>query len=164
MKPVDPEDMHRNTRRVVDAAAAAGLDIEPVQFDEHTRTADDAARAIGVSVGQIVKSLVFLVDGDPVLALVSGDKMLDEEKLAVAARGDHVARADANQVREATGYPVGGVAPFGHATPLSIYVDRTLLDHDVLWAAAGTPNCNFALSPSDLLAGTAGALADLARE
>lgn len=156
--------MHRNTVRVVEAATAAGLSIEPIEFDEHTRTADDAARAIGVEVGQIVKSLVFLVDDEPVLALVSGDKQLDEAKLALAARGERVGRADADRVREATGYPVGGVAPIGHATPMRIFVDRTLLDHDVVWAAAGTPNCNFSADPSDLLGATGGALADLTRD
>jgi Cys-tRNA(Pro) deacylase len=155
--------LHKNTRRVLEAAAAAGLDVEPRQFDEHTRTAEDAARAIGVTVGQIVKSLVFLVDGVPVVALVSGDNQLDERKLAAAAGGATVERADANAVRAATSYPVGGVPPLGYPEPLRVFIDEALLQHDVVWAAAGTPHCNFAASPADLVRVTEGVVGDLAK-
>ncbi|HVM09234.1 MAG TPA: YbaK/EbsC family protein [Acidimicrobiales bacterium] len=155
--------MHKNARRVVEAARELGLDIEPQEFDEHTRTAEDAARTIGVTVGQIVKSLVFLVDDLPVLALVSGDNLLDEAKLAAAAGGGEVTRADANKVREVTGYPVGGVPPLGHAQPLRVFVDEDLCRHDVVWAAAGTPHCNFSIAPADLVRATGGAVCQLAR-
>jgi Cys-tRNA(Pro) deacylase len=154
--------LHRNAERVVAAARDLGLSIEPREFDEGTRTADDAARAIGVPVGAIVKSLVFLVDGEPVVALVSGANMLDEHKLALAAGGSDVSRADANQVRAATGYPVGGVPPLGHATALRVFVDEELLAYAELWAAAGTPHCNFAISPADLTRATGGGVHDLA--
>lgn len=162
--------MHKNVRRVVDAARALGLEIAPREFDEHTRTAEDAARTIGVELGQIVKSLVFLAGDEPVLALVSGDNFLDERKLAEAAGGADgsaddvmVERPDATVVREVTGFPVGGVPPIGHLRPLRVFVDEDLRRFDELWAAAGTPHCNFAISPADLVRVTGGAVVDLAR-
>jgi Cys-tRNA(Pro) deacylase len=147
----------------VDAARALGLEIEPREYDEHTRTAEDAARTIGVTVGQIVKSLVFLVDEEAVLALVSGDNLLDESKLATAAGGRDVNRPDANKVRDVTGYPVGGVPPLGHNETLRVFIDRDLLGYDEVWAAAGTPHCNFPVAPDDLVRATGGAVVDLAR-
>jgi prolyl-tRNA editing enzyme YbaK/EbsC (Cys-tRNA(Pro) deacylase) len=157
--------LHRNAVRVVEAARALGLEIAPREFPDGTRTADDAAQAIGVSVAQIVKSLVFVVDGDPVLALVSGANMLDEAKLGALAGVERgaVVRADAEAVRAATGYPVGGVPPLGHATPLRVFVDEDLLAFDEVWAAAGTPHCNFAASPAALVRVTGGVVGDLAR-
>lgn len=155
--------MHRNVVRVVEAAARLGLPIEPREFDESTRTAAEAAAAIGVPVGAIVKSLVFGVDDDVVVALVSGDNALDEVKLAAAAGGTKAHRVDADTVRQATGFPVGGVPPFGHATDLAVYVDEDLLGHEVVWAAAGTPHVNFAAAPKDLVRATGGVLADIAR-
>ncbi|HEX2850286.1 MAG TPA: YbaK/EbsC family protein [Acidimicrobiales bacterium] len=155
--------MHRNVTRVVEAGRALGFEVHPREFPEGTRTADDAARAIGVAVGQIVKSLVFVVDGAPVVALVSGDNLLDEHKLATVAGGSRAARADADTVREATGYPVGGVPPFGHRDVLRVFVDEDLLGYDELWAAAGTPHVNFSIEPSDLVRVTGGTVADLAR-
>ena len=110
--------VHRNVRRVVDAAARPGSTIAPVRFPDGTKTAADAAAAIGVDVGQIVKSLIFAVDGEVVLAYVSGANQLDETKLAAAAGGPQCRRVDADAVREATGFPIGGVPPFGHATTL----------------------------------------------
>ena len=141
--------MHRNVRRVVDAGAALGLTISPRSFPEGTKTAVDAAAAIGVEVGQIVKSLVFLVDGSPVMALVAGDNRLSESKLSAACGGGAVARADADAVRAATGFPIGGVPPLAHDLP--VYVDETLLRWDVVWAAAGTWTDNFAIAPRDLV-------------
>lgn len=156
--------LHRNAQRVVDAGAALGFTVDVHEFPDGTRTADDAARAIGVEVGQIVKSLVFLADGVPVVALVSGSNQLDEAKLAAAAAGaSTTGRASAEQVREATGYPVGGVPPFGHVTPLRTFVDRDLLAYDVVWAAAGTPHLNFPTAPAELVRVTGGVVGDLAR-
>ena len=152
--------MHRNVRSVVEAAAAIGVTIEPRAFPEGTKTAADAAAAIGVEVGQIVKSLVFLVDGAPVMALVAGDNRLSERKLAAACGGGVVGRADADAVRAATGFPIGGVPPLGHSLP--VYVDETLLRWDVVWAAAGTWTDNFAISPSDLVRVSGGRVVDLA--
>jgi Cys-tRNA(Pro) deacylase len=153
--------MHPNVVRVHQAASALGLEIEIRAFPEGTRTADDAARAIGVEVGQIVKSLVFLVDDAPVMALVSGSNRLDEQRLAAAMDGTSVGRADADAVRSATGFPIGGVPPFGHSTPLRTVVDEDLLQHEVIWAAAGTPHDNFAIAPADLVRATAGTVAAL---
>jgi Cys-tRNA(Pro) deacylase len=155
--------LHRNARRVVDAAAALGLDIDVHEFPDGTRTAEDAARAIGVEVGQIVKSLVFLADGEPVVALVSGANQLDEAKLALAAGASSTGRASAERVREATGFPVGGVPPLGHANELATFVDVDLLAFDEVWAAAGTPHLNFAITPTELARVTGGRVCDLAR-
>lgn len=153
--------MHPNVVRVSDAAAALGLDLAHAEFPEGTRTAADAAAAIGVEVGQIVKSLVFLLDGQPVMALVSGANRLDEARLATALGGAVVERADAAVVREATGYAIGGVPPFGHATALPLAVDEDLLAYDEVWAAAGTPRDVFPIAPSALLEATGGTVARL---
>ncbi|MEX1105310.1 MAG: YbaK/EbsC family protein, partial [Ilumatobacteraceae bacterium] len=119
-------DLHPNVVRVVEAAAQRGLAIEPRRFPDGTKTALDAAAAIGVDVGQIVKSLIFAVDGAVVLAYVSGANQLDEKKLAAAAGGTKCKRVDADAVREATGFPIGGVPPFGHTTHLRIFIDPDL--------------------------------------
>src|SRR5687767_8241067 len=124
-------------QQVADAARALGLEVEVREFPQGTRTADDAAAAIGCDVAQIVKSLVFVVDDHPVIALVGGADRLDERKLAGVAGGTEVRRANAEEVRAATGYAVGGVPPFGHATDLRCFVDGALLAHEVVWAAAG---------------------------
>jgi Cys-tRNA(Pro) deacylase len=154
--------VHRNVTAVAEAAAALGLAIEPREFPDGTRTAADAAAAIGVELGQIVKSLVFAVDGQLVVALVSGSNRLDEHKLAAAAGGATAARVDADAVRDATGFPIGGVPPFGHRTPLPVFVDTDLLRYDEVWAAAGTPHVNFAITPDDLVRATGAIQADLA--
>lgn len=156
--------MHANARRVVDAANARGLEVEISEFPEGTRSADDAARAVGASVDQIVKSLVFVVDGRPVMALVSGANRLDPAKLAAAIGTEPTAveRADADTVRRATGYPIGGVPPFGHSEELPTYIDDSLLSHQSVWAAAGTPNHVFELTPPQLVQASGGTTADLA--
>src|SRR6187399_2917147 len=120
------EPVHRNVRRVIDAGRAAGIDVEPVRFPEATKTAADAAAAIGCDVGQIVKSLIFAVDGEVVLAYVSGSNQLEERKLAVAAGGLECQRVDADLVRERTGFPIGGVPPIGHITELRVFIDPDL--------------------------------------
>jgi prolyl-tRNA editing enzyme YbaK/EbsC (Cys-tRNA(Pro) deacylase) len=142
----------RSEERVAAAAVSLGLDVEVRTFPDGTRTAADAAAAVGCDVSQIVKSLVFVVDDEPVVALVGGADRLDERKLAVAAGGGEVRRADAGEVRVATGYVIGGVPPFGHAQDLRCFVDDTLLAHDVVWAAAGTPTHVFASRPDALVA------------
>jgi Cys-tRNA(Pro) deacylase len=156
--------MHRNTRRVVDAAAELGLSISPRRFPEGAKTAADAAAAIGVEVGQIVKSLIFAVDGEVVLAYVSGKNQLDENRLAAAAGGARCSRVDADTVRETTGFPIGGVPPFGHATELPVFVDPDLMQYDVVWAAAGTWTDVFAITPPDLTRVSKGRVIDLRRE
>ena len=156
-------DVHPNTLRVIAAAKERGLDLATKRFPEGTKTAADAAAAIGVSVGQIVKSLVFGVDGEIVMALVSGSNQLDEKKLALAAGGAKCARVDADAVRDATGYPIGGVPPLGLATQLRIFIDPDLMQYDEVWAAAGTWNDVFAVSPRELATATAGVVVDLRR-
>ena len=156
-------DVHPNTLRVIAAAREAGLEITTRRFPEGTKTAADAATAIGVTVGQIVKSLVFGVDNEIVMALVSGSNQLDEKKLALAAGGAKCARVDADAVREATGYPIGGVPPFGHSTQLRVFVDPDLLQYDEVWAAAGTWNDNFGANPNDIVRVAGGVVTDLKR-
>jgi prolyl-tRNA editing enzyme YbaK/EbsC (Cys-tRNA(Pro) deacylase) len=136
-----------------------GLEIR--RFPEGTRTAEDAARAIGCEVGQIVKSLVFLAGGRPVVALVSGANRLDPAKLAAVAGGS-VEKAGAETARQATGYAIGGVPPFGHAQPLPVFMDRDLERYQVVWAAAGRPDAVFPIEPARLLDLAGAVVADLA--
>ena len=157
------ETLHPNVVRVVEAARALGLEITPRRFPDGTKTAADAAAAIGVEIGQIVKSLIFAVDGEVVLAYVSGANQLDEKKLALAAGGLKCARVDADVVREATGFPIGGVPPFGHSTQLRVFVDPDLLQYDEVWAAAGTWNDNFGAAPADIVRVSGGVVTDLKR-
>ena len=154
--------MHPNVTRVVETAAAEGLAIEVRRFPEGTRTAADAARAVGCEVAQIVKSLVFMVDDRPVVALVSGANRVDLDKLASAAGGTSARRADGDEARAATGFAIGGVPPFGHATETMILIDRDLEVHEVVWAAAGLPDAVFALRPADLVRVSGGTVVDLA--
>ena len=156
-------DIHPNVVRVMEAARERGLEITTKRFPEGTKTAADAAAAIGVSVGQIVKSLVFGVDTEIVMALVSGSNQLDEKKLALAAGGAKCSRVDADAVRAATGYPIGGVPPLGLATQMRIFIDPDLLQYDEVWAAAGTWNDVFAIKPDSLVLSTGGLLVDLKR-
>ena len=157
------EKIHPNVARVTQAARDAGLEIEVRKFPEGTKTAQDAADAIGVTVGQIVKSLVFGVDDEIVMALVSGVNQLDEKKLAAAAGGTKCKRVDADAVREATGYAIGGVPPFGHTSQLRVFVDPDLLQYDEVWAAAGTWNDNFGANPNDIVRVAGGIVTDLKR-
>ena len=156
-------ELHPNVARVVDAGKALGLDIQTRRFPEGTKTAQDAAEAIGVSVGQIVKSLVFAVDGEILMAYVSGANQLDEKKLAIAAGGAKCARVDADAVRSATGYPIGGVPPFGHSTQLRVFLDPDLLQYDEVWAAAGTWNDVFPITPNELVRASGAVVTDMKR-
>lgn len=153
--------VHPNVTKVLQAAREKGLELETRSFPDGTKTAIDAANAIGVEVGAIVKSLIFAVDGEVVLAYVSGSNQLDERKLASAAGGDKCSRVDADTVRRVTGFPIGGVPPFGHSTPLSIFIDPDLLRFDEVWAAAGTWHDVFRIAPHDLVAASGGTVVDL---
>ena len=148
--------------RVVEAARERGLDIEIREFPDGTRTAQEAADAIGVDVAQIVKSLAFAVDGSIVIALLSGANRLDEKALAAVAGADHVERPNADAVREATSYAIGGIPPFGYPADLPTYADRDLLTLDVVWAAAGSHIHVFAIAPDALVRATNAQVADLA--
>ena len=157
------EPLHPNVVKVVEAGRALGIDIQPRRFPDGTKTAQDAAAAIGVGVGQIVKSLVFAVDGEIVMAYVSGANQLDETKLAVAAGGARCSRVDADAVRAATGFPIGGVPPFGHSTQLRVFIDPDLLQYDEVWAAAGTWNDVFGIEPHKLVEASRGVVTDVKR-
>src|SRR5215470_16372161 len=125
------------------------FEVNVKKFPDGTRTAIDAARAVGCELGQIVKSLVFVAAGRPVVALVSGANRLDVRRLATVA-GDPVTKADAETARAATGYSIGGVPPFGHATSVPVFMDRDLMTFAVVWAAAGRPDSVFEIEPSRL--------------
>ena len=155
--------MHPSAARVQATLRDLGLSGNVVELAESARTAADAARACGVGVGQIVKSLVFLADGSPLLVLVSGANQADEARLATLT-GGRIRRADANAVRQATGYAIGGVPPVGHPAPLPTLLDADLLGYDRLIAAAGTPHAVFPLTPAELCRVTGGRVADLRRE
>src|SRR3954452_22219759 len=140
-----------------------GVVVEPRRFPEGTKTAQDAARAIGCDVAQIVKSLVFVADGEPFLALTSGPTRADERKLAALLGVEAVRKANAEEARAATGFGIGGTPPFGHPRKLRILVDRDLLGHDEVWAAAGTPDAVFPIPPAELLRASGGQPADFAQ-
>ena len=147
--------------RFLEGARAVGLTPDIRQFPEGTRTAEQAAAAVGCELGQIVKSLVFLCDGDAVLALTSGANRVDTKRLGEVL-GGKITRADADGVREATGYAIGGTPPFGHAHPLRTVADPALLAYDAVWAAAGTPDTVFELTPDELIRASGAAIADFA--
>src|SRR5881394_1190896 len=140
-----------SAQRVQDAANALGLDVAVAEMTQPTRTAEEAAAACGVTVGQIVKSLVFVgaTSGKPYLLLVSGSNRVNEKGVA-AHLGEKLKRPDADAVRGLTGYAIGGIPPFGHASPIATYMDRDLLAYDVIWAAAGTPKAVFRTEPAAL--------------
>ena len=153
--------------RVREFAAARGVALEVRRFPAGTRTAEDAARAIGVVVGQIVKSLVFRALGEPgetVVVLCSGAARVDERKLASTLGAASVRRATADEAKAATGFAIGGVPPFGHATACRVLCDRTLLAFEVVWAASGLPDAVFAIAPADLMRLSAAAVVDIAAE
>jgi prolyl-tRNA editing enzyme YbaK/EbsC (Cys-tRNA(Pro) deacylase) len=140
-----------SAKKVQDAARARGLTIAVREMAESTRTAEEAAAACGVTVGQIVKSLVFLgsESGRPYLLLVSGTNRVNEKDVA-RHLGEKLKRPDANAVRALTGYAIGGIPPFGHDTAMATYMDVDLTQYDVIWAAAGTPKAVFAVAPEQL--------------
>ena len=147
--------------RVQDALRAAGLSNEVRELPDSTRSSAEAAAALGCSVAQIAKSVVFRSgSGRPVLVVASGANRVDERKVE-ALLGDRLLRADAGYVRERTGFAIGGVAPIAHATPPHVFLDEELFAFDRVYAAAGTPFAIFALTPAELEALTGGLRADL---
>jgi len=164
--PADPADLPASARRVADALAADGHPAEIRLFAESTRSAAEAAAAIGTTVAQIAKSLIFRAGDRPVLAIASGVNRIDETKLASALAdrlgGAPIGRADAAFVRQATGFAIGGVPPVGHATPPLVAIDRDLLAFDEVWAAAGTPNAVFRTTGEALARLTGGTVAEIA--
>lgn len=152
-----------SARRVVEYAAEHGSTLDVVEYPDGTRSAADAAAAVGCSVDQIVKSMIFDAGGELVLALTSGANMVDGDALAALAGVKKCGRANADQVREHTSFAIGGVPPFGHASPVRTWIDPHLMTFDRIWAAAGTPRHVFPIEP-DVLAALAGAtVADFAQ-
>jgi prolyl-tRNA editing enzyme YbaK/EbsC (Cys-tRNA(Pro) deacylase) len=140
--------MHPTVTKLRDRLRELGLEIEVHELDRSTRTAADAAAAVGVEVGQIVKSLVFAADDrPPFLVLCAGDRRVDTRLL-----GNGVRTATADQVREASGFAIGGVPPLGHDRTLDTIVDESLRRFEVVWCAGGTPNAVFPVRTDDLIA------------
>jgi prolyl-tRNA editing enzyme YbaK/EbsC (Cys-tRNA(Pro) deacylase) len=152
---------HPNVARVRAFATAHGVTLQVTRFPSGTRTALDAARSIGVVVGQIVKSLVFVADDETIVVLCSGASRVDEAKLARAA-GTSVRRATADEAKDATGYAIGGVPPFGHARECRVLCDPGLLAFDVVWAACGLPDSVFSITPVDLVRLSSATVTDIA--
>jgi prolyl-tRNA editing enzyme YbaK/EbsC (Cys-tRNA(Pro) deacylase) len=144
--------MHPTAEMFQERARALGLDVEVQELSESTRTAQEAADAVGVEVGQIVKSLVF-VDGEgPILCLCAGDRRVDTAKL-----GPDVRQANGREVREAAGFAIGGVPPLGHDKPIRTVIDDSLRRYDTVWCAGGTPNAVFPVATEALIAAIPGA-------
>jgi prolyl-tRNA editing enzyme YbaK/EbsC (Cys-tRNA(Pro) deacylase) len=150
-------ELSASAQKVQAALAEKGLHCKVVQMPDTTRTAPEAAQAIGCRVEQIAKSLVFETRGThrPILVIASGPNRVNEKRLAELI-GEPIAKADADFVRERTGFAIGGVPPVGHAEPLPTYIDRDLLTLEQIWAAAGTPHAVFALTPDELVRITGG--------
>ena len=149
--------MHPSAKKVQQAIDQLGFSCQVVEMPETTRSAKEAAQAIGCTVQQIAKSLVFRgkVSGSPILVIASGTNRVNERLLAGYV-GEAIERADADFVREQTGFVIGGVPPVGHSKPVRTFLDRDLLQYESIWAAAGTPNAVFQLTPADLKSMTAG--------
>lgn len=154
----------RSMTRFDDALRELGLTELHSQirrFPDATRTAAEAAAALGCELSEICKSLIFAADGVPVLVLMDGASRVDVELVRKELGAEKVTRADADVVRETTGYAIGGVPPFGHRTKTRVLADRSLLGHDVVWAAAGNPHAVFPMAPKDLVAQAGATLVDV---
>ena len=147
-------------RKVQTAIAQHGLRREVIELAVHARTSQQAADALGVTVGQIVKSLVFTADGRPLLVAASGVNRVDERRLAELA-GGRIRRADPDTVKRTTGYTIGGVPPLGLESALTVYIDRDLLGYELVYAAAGRPECVFPIAPDELVRATGGHVVDI---
>jgi len=147
-------------QKIQDALRALGYDYTVIEHAESTRTAQEAADRAGCELGQIVKSLIFRgkTSGKPILVLTSGANRVDEKRIAAYA-GEPIGRADADFVRAATGFAIGGVPPIGHTQKMETYLDEDFLQHQTIWAAAGTPNAIFELRTEDLQRMTGGKVA-----
>ncbi len=149
--------MHPNATAVADALVKAGAPGRVRELTDSARTAAAAAEALGCAVGAIANSLIFLADDEPVLILTSGAHRVDTDHVADVIGAGKLRRASPDQVRAATGQPIGGVAPVGHPRPVRTLVDQALAEHPVVWAAAGTPHTVFPTTYAELLRICAGA-------
>jgi Cys-tRNA(Pro) deacylase len=154
----------KGPQRVQAALHELGFSVEVRELDISTRTAQQAADAIGTELGSIVKSLVFFADEQPVVVLVAGDHRADSTRLKALLRSDRVKIADADQVREATGYAIGGVPPVGHKTSLPVWIDRSLSRFETVYAAAGGPRAIFPIAYTKLVELTKGNVADFTEQ
>ncbi|WP_405871963.1 MULTISPECIES: YbaK/EbsC family protein [unclassified Streptomyces] len=164
MTTADETDRSGANPRFADALRELGLDdlhSRIRRFPDATRTAVEAAAAIGCELSQICKSLIFAADGVPVLVLMDGASRVDVERVRQELGAEKVTRAKADVVRETTGYAIGGVPPFGHRTKTRVLADRSLLGHDLVWAAAGNPHAVFPMEPKDLVAHAGATLVDV---
>jgi prolyl-tRNA editing enzyme YbaK/EbsC (Cys-tRNA(Pro) deacylase) len=159
--PVECAPMHPNATRVQASLAEHGSAGRIVELDALTGTAAEAAAALGCALDQIVKSLVFLAGDEPILILLDGTHRVSSTKVAAHLERP-LRRADADAVREITGFPIGGTPPVAHRQPLRTLIDRQLLDRPTLWAAAGTPHAVFPTTPDELVRLTGGEVIDLA--
>lgn len=150
------------TRRVLTAAAQHGLTPDIQRYPAGTRTAQDAADAIGCVVGAIAKSIVVTSDDGPLLVLTSGANRVDFAKVEDAAGVTGVRRASAEEAKQATGYAIGGTAPFGHPRHLPILADVDLMGYETVWVAAGTPDTVFSITPDQLIATTGAPVVEVA--
>lgn len=155
--------LHRNAERVQEALRARGAQGQVVEFAASTRTSAEAAAAVGTTVAQIAKSLVFMAGDEPVLVIASGANRVCTAKLA-ALLGCEVHRPDGETVKRLTGFPIGGVPPVGHATPLKTIIDQDLFNFADIWGAAGTPYAVFPTTPQELQRITGGMVADIREE
>lgn len=158
----DIASLPESSRRVLQAATASGLVITIQLHAQPTRTAEEAAQACGCDVAQIVKSLVFrgADTAKPYLLLVSGRNRVDEAKVA-GEIGEALRRPDGKDVRALSGFAIGGIPPFGHAERMETLVDPDLLTFNLVWAAAGTPNTVFAITPTALVNATVGRVVEM---
>ncbi|MFE9685055.1 YbaK/EbsC family protein [Streptomyces sp. NPDC006285] len=157
----EPTAAHPRFAEALHALALDDLRSQVRRFPDATRTAAEAAAALGCDLSEICKSLVFAADGVPVLVLMDGASRVDLERVRQELGAEKVTRANADLVRETTGYAIGGVPPFGHRTKTRVLADRSLLDHDTVWAAAGTPYAVFPMDPKTLIHHAGGTLADV---
>ncbi len=153
------EELSRSAKRIQDALNALGAKLEVVELPASTRTSAEAAAAIGCSIRQIAKSIIFrsVVTGRPVMVIASGPNRVNEAKIR-GIIGEGIEKADAEFVRKATGFAIGGIPPIGHAEPITTIIDEDLTRLDEIWAAAGTPNAVFKLNPALLVQLTGGSV------
>lgn len=156
------DQLSSSARKVQQVLESLGMSLKVIDMPDSTRTAQEAAQAVGCQVGQIVKSLVFRTKRSrrPVLVVASGQNRVNEKKLE-ALLGEPLGKADADFVRETTGFAIGGVPPVGHLQPIETFMDQDLLQYESIWAAAGTPKSVFCLTPADLVKMTNGKVVDI---
>ena len=159
------ESLSASARKVQQALQVLGLDLQVIELPGSTRTALEAAQAVGCQVGQIVKSLIFKAKRSqrPILVVASGSNRVDERRIE-ALIGEPLGKADADFVRQQTGFVIGGVPPVGHTQRLETFIDEDLMQYAEIWAAAGTPHAVFRLTPADLVKMTGGQVTAIKQE